>query len=64
MTPNYSALMNSGQSDLANQWFDENKDFYHPLAVSTLEPILGITSAKTLKQYHLEKQMLSSKNIA
>jgi len=56
--------MNTNQSELANQWFDENKDFYHPLAVSTLEPILGITSAKTLKMHHLEEQMVKSKNIA
>lgn len=56
--------MNTGQEEVALQWFDENKEFYHPLAVSTLEPVLGITSAKSLKMHHLEEQMQASKNIA
>ena len=24
------------------QWFDENKDFYHPVAATSIEAILGI----------------------
>jgi len=42
LSPMYQALMDSDQSDLADQWFEENKDFYHPLSISALEPILGI----------------------
>lgn len=64
LNPQYQALMDSNQSDLADQWFNENKDFYHPLAVSTLEKILGISSAKTLKEYHHHEKMMNNKKIA
>ena len=40
--PVYASLEKSGQHDLAVQWFNENKDFYHPIAVSSLETLLKI----------------------
>lgn len=42
LAPVYSSLQDSGQHDLGVQWFDENKDFYHPVAATTVEGILGI----------------------
>lgn len=42
LNPVYRALEDSGQHDLGVEWFDENKDFYHPVAATTLEGILGI----------------------
>ena len=46
LMPVYSSLQNSGQHDLGVQWFDENKDFYHPVAATSIEAILGIDNAK------------------
>jgi len=42
LTPQYQALNTSGQHDLAVQWFTENKDFYHPIATSSIEATLGL----------------------
>ena len=40
--PVYQSLQDSGQHDLGVQWFDENKDFYHPVTATSVEQILGI----------------------
>lgn len=40
LMPVYSSLQNSGQHDLGVQWFDENKDFYHPVAATSVQNIL------------------------
>lgn len=45
LTPVYASLQDSGQHDLGVQWFDENKDFYHPVAATSVEEILGIEEA-------------------
>lgn len=42
LKPIYLALLQSDQKDLAIQWFNENIDFYHPLAVSSLKKMLGL----------------------
>lgn len=42
LTPLYQALDTNGQHDLAVEWFDENKDFYHPIALTSLEATLGL----------------------
>lgn len=42
LNPVYQSLEDSGQHDLGVQWFDENKDFYHPVAATSVEDILGI----------------------
>ena len=42
LAPVYASLEDSGQHDLGVQWFDENKDFYHPVAATTVAGILGI----------------------
>ena len=39
--PVYQALEDSNQHDLAVQWNDENKDFYHPVAESSVMKIIG-----------------------
>merc|ERR1719253_120098 len=47
LTPVYTALQISNQCTLANTWFDENKDFYHPLAVNAVQDILDKCTAPT-----------------
>lgn len=47
LDPVYESLEDSGQHDLGVQWFDENKDFYHPVAATSVEQILGIEEATT-----------------
>jgi len=42
LTSVYSALENSGQHDLGVQWYNENLDFYHPVAISTEGRVLGL----------------------
>jgi leukotriene-A4 hydrolase len=32
LTPIYQALLDAGEHDLAVTWYEENKDFYHPMA--------------------------------
>ena len=60
LTPQYQALESTGQHDLAVQWFDENEDFYHPIAVSSLEATLGLDSTDELRQSVLRLKVKSS----
>jgi len=55
LTPIYTALMDGGHQETADKWFYENEDFYHPVAVSSLEKTLGITEAKRHTPKHIEK---------
>lgn len=48
LTPIYQALLKSGQRPLAVQWFHENEDFYHPLAVASLKKLLGLNEEQHL----------------
>lgn len=45
LTPIYSSLEDSGQHDLGVQWYNENLDFYHPVAISTEARVLGLDSS-------------------
>ena len=60
LTPVYASLQDSGQHDTGCAWFDENKDFYHPVAATSVEGILGscdtaaTTTATLSKQQRLE----------
>ena len=36
----YKALAKSGQQDLGNSWFEQNKNFYHPVAASVIKSVL------------------------
>jgi len=45
LSPIYSALQDSGQHDLGVQWYNENLDFYHPVAITTEGRILGLIDA-------------------
>lgn len=47
LTPIYQALLDSDQKATAIQWFEENIDFYHPLAVSSLKKLLGLDADTT-----------------
>jgi len=40
LKPVYSSLQNSGQHDLGVQWYNENKNFYHPVAATSVYNIL------------------------
>ena len=41
LTPVYQALLDANRCDLATQWFDENKDFYHPMAVAKIQKLIA-----------------------
>jgi len=47
LTPVYASLQDSGQHDTGCAWFEENKDFYHPVAATSVEGILGSCDATT-----------------
>ena len=49
LAPVYASLEDSGQHDLGVQWFDENKDFYHPVAATTIEGILHIEDTQVIE---------------
>jgi len=40
INPIYTALWKCGYQTLADSWFLENIDFYHPIAVAQLKQIL------------------------
>lgn len=42
LQPIYQALLDSNQRDLAVEWFNENKNFYHPYSVKKLAKLLNI----------------------
>lgn len=44
LKPIYIAMIESGKKDTAIQWFNNNKNFYHPYSVSVLAKLLGVTS--------------------
>jgi len=45
LSPVYASLQDSDQHDLGVTWFCENKDFYHPVAATTVAGILEIDGA-------------------
>lgn len=49
LTSVYAALENSGQHDLGVQWYNENLDFYHPVAISTEGRVLGLITDDDVK---------------
>lgn len=60
LTPVYQSLQQTGQHDLAVEWFDENKDFYHPIAVSSLEATLDLQSTDHERMNVFELKVKSS----
>jgi len=42
LKPIYQALLDNGQKDVALQWYEENKNFYHPYCVTKLGSMLGV----------------------
>jgi len=55
LNPIYRALIDSNQKDTAIKWFRENEDFYHPLAVSSLSKLLGLTGEDKKEKSLFEK---------
>lgn len=43
VAPVYASLQDSNQHDTGVTWFCENIDFYHPVTISAVEGILGVT---------------------
>ena len=43
LTPVYASLQDSGQHDTAVSWFCENTDFYHPVSISAIEGVIGVS---------------------
>jgi len=60
LTPVYQALESTGQHDLAVQWFDENEDFYHPIAISSLELTLHLNAKDEDRKNFFELKVKSS----
>ena len=60
LTPIYQALEDSNQHDLACQWFYENEDFYHPIAVSSLEATLGLDAKNEVWQNIFQMKVQSA----
>ncbi len=58
LDPVYQSLEDSGQHDLGVEWFDENKDFYHPVAATSIEEILGIEEESVERANGLVKKFL------
>lgn len=54
INPIYIALVKSGRRDLADKWFKEFQNFYHPIAVAGLRKIIYGTSTPR------EEMMLAS----
>jgi len=45
--PVYQALEDSGQHDTGVQWLDDNMDFYHPVAITSIQGVLGVSTVLT-----------------
>lgn len=45
--PVYQALEDSGQHDTGVAWLDDNMDFYHPVAITSIEAVLGTSTVLT-----------------
>lgn len=41
LMPVYQSLQDSGQHDTGCTWFEENKNFYHPVSATSISQILG-----------------------
>lgn len=55
LKPIYQALLDSNQRSVAEQWYHENIDFYHPYVVEQLQRLLDAHDKK-------EKEGLSQQN--
>jgi len=49
LTPIYQAMQDYGYHDMAVEWYNEYKDFYHPIASASVAKTLGITQVHDKK---------------
>ena len=63
LTPVYSSLQDSGQHDTGCAWFEENKDFYHPVSATSIEGILGSCESTPASHVNLDKLEALAKNL-
>lgn len=54
LMPVYSSLQDSDQHDTGCEWFEENKNFYHPVSATSIEGILGSCDATEGRQEKLQ----------
>lgn len=54
LTPVYTALQESGQHNLGVQWYNENLDFYHPVAITTEARVLGLNTANPTTEAYIQ----------
>lgn len=50
--PQYQALVQNGRRDLAYQWFLDNQNFYHPIALAKVRQIV-LSGAITEEEHAL-----------
>ena len=63
INPIYTALVDMGYVNLAYEWFYENIDFYHPIAVSKLRDILNLDqSTEDIKNLERLRVMASKRS--
>ena len=53
LTPIYTALMDSGNKTTAQDWYNQNIDFYHPYAVQQLGKLVNSDDAAALQPVEL-----------
>jgi leukotriene-A4 hydrolase len=60
LTPIYQALLDTKQKSIAIKWFNENKNFYHPLAIDKLKKLIGpMEEKKEDKKSETIKELIS-----
>ena len=58
INPIYLALIRNGYRNLAIEWFSENADFYHPIAVAQLKKMLMQQLSTTEERLLHKNEML------
>jgi len=57
LMPVYQSLQDSDQHETGCTWFEENKDFYHPVAATSVQAILGDCGSQSDKLEALAKNL-------
>lgn len=61
--PVYQALVQNGRRDLAYQWFIDNQNFYHPIALAKVRSIVLTGGMSALSQGEQELLQRAAENI-
>jgi hypothetical protein len=64
LNPIYETMCQNGYRELAYKWFNENKDFYHPIAKATLRKLMMLGEepgdAEALERHEAYKSFLKA----